>query len=185
LVHAAGPDGIAKIVDKFLAIYSNISKRQTETKINEVAFKAKLENDKAIRWHLRPEFEKYLNMDRDTLLKAMASSNVTGSLKPAAVVKKTKATASKAAGKTKAAASSTSTSGNKRKMEDNPAETTEVPLAEPKKFKRAFAFFVKDKRPEAERNLGEDASVFLFEYYLFNSFDGYLIFFSFSSKRTH
>jgi hypothetical protein len=53
-------------------------------------------------------------------------------------------------------------SGKKRTREDETKASTDAPgkaPSEPKKFKRAFGFFVKDKRAEAEAILGIDSSV--------------------------
>jgi hypothetical protein len=60
---ASGPDGINKVIDKFIEKFSNYSKRQVEIKINEIAVKEKREDDNIKVWHIKPEFEYFLHME--------------------------------------------------------------------------------------------------------------------------
>merc|ERR1712196_333515 len=59
LIAEAGADGIQKITLPFTEKYPNISKRQCEMKISEVAIKEKRGDDSKSLWHLRPEFSYY------------------------------------------------------------------------------------------------------------------------------
>ncbi len=120
LLTEAGPDGISKVVDRFVELHSTFSKRQVELKINELAVKEKQQSDACKVWHIRPEFQTYLN-----------SSETTANMEtPPKLTKKRKA------------------------EEEDPSNSKE-----PKKYKRAFGFFVKAMRQEAEAKLGPTASV--------------------------
>ena len=136
LIQSAKQDGINKLVATFLQAHPNVSKRQAEIRINEAAVKEKRPEDKYIVWHLREEYEKFLHMTPEEAVAAAAS------LPP----------------------SETQASAKKRKAEedDEPAHHG-TPGGEdgkePRRFKRAFGFFVKAKRAEAEAQLGASASV--------------------------
>jgi hypothetical protein len=147
LVQAAGQDGINKLIANFLANHPGISKRQAEIKINEVAVKEKREHDKYIIWHVRDEYQPFLNMTEDEAVSA-------------------------AAGLDRSELAATASSGKKRKKEDAAAMEDGAQSAdamdvvppgfegkEPKRYKRAFGFFVKAKRAEAEAQLGASAAV--------------------------
>lgn len=61
LLNDAGPDGISKVVDKFVANHPSIAKRQIEMKINEIAIKEKRSNDtKLVSLHLILKFIKLI-----------------------------------------------------------------------------------------------------------------------------
>lgn len=62
---ASGPDGIHKVVDKFLEKFPQYSKRQVEIKINDLAVKEKRETDHLKVWHIKPEFEFYLHLEEN------------------------------------------------------------------------------------------------------------------------
>lgn len=133
-------------MEKFVTTHPVYAKRQVELKIGELAVKEKQENDTCKVWHIKPEFAKFLTMEVDQPAFSAAdrgegqSSAVTdsGKRKAAAVLDGD----AKGAGSAKKA----------RKDDDAQAQ-------EPKKFKRAFGFFVKAKRSEAEEKLGADTSV--------------------------
>lgn len=93
-------------------------------KINELAVKEKQLSDACKVWHIRPEFQKYLN----------STESATNSETPPKLSKK-------------------------RKAEEDSSNLDRS--KEPKKFKRAFGFFVKAMRQEAEAKLGPTASVSL------------------------
>ena len=144
LIHNAKQDGINKLVATFLQSYPSVSKRQAEIRINEAAVKEKRPEDKYIVWHLRDEYEKFLHMTPEEAVAAAAHL---------------------------APAESVPASAKKRKAEDgeeadtpahgngNGASTPGGADKEPKRYKRAFGFFVKAKRAEAEAQLGATASV--------------------------
>lgn len=130
----ARADGIDSIVGKFVKGNPDISKRQIEIKIKELATKVRLETDTKLTWRLKQEYEKYL--DNSVTLPVPAASHSTPKQK----------------------------TPSKRKVEDSEtkaeANLESTPTAkEPKKFKRAFGLFVKDHREEAEAQLGASAEV--------------------------
>ena len=152
----------------FLSTHENVSKRQAEIKINELAVKEKRETDKYIIWHIRPEFEKYLHMTSSEAIAAAANAAPSSQQ---TVVSAASSSASSSTGAGAAATSSQSSTvaggsanAKKRKTEEvEEAETTTGgaggEVKEPRRYKRAFGFFVKAKRAEAESQLGESASV--------------------------
>jgi hypothetical protein len=153
MLKKAGPDGVGKVVNEFTAVHPELSKRQTEMKIAEVAVKEKKGDDVKQVWHIRPEFEHYLTME-----------NFYDGQAPAQPAK-----GAKSGPKEKASSSSSSSGGAaKRKREDDDDDGDSGPKGkggstptggrEPKKAKHAFGFFVKAKRAEAEVEVG-DASV--------------------------
>ncbi len=149
LLHAAGPDGITKVVTSFLANRPLISKRQVEIKIFEMAVKEKRAEDTYKVWHIRDEFLKYLHMaDGSAAAKTPKKEKAAKPEKEAAAPKSAAKSTPKRKRDEEAAASSSSA------KEGGGANSKE-----PKKFKRAFGFFVKAKRAEAEETLGENASV--------------------------
>jgi hypothetical protein len=151
MLKEAGADGINKIIAAFHANHPNIPKRQVELKINEMAVKEKRPSvsDKII-WHLRSEFEKYLDMD-----------NFEGS-SPAPTAPKGKG--GKKSGTATGASAGEESKGGKRKRESEGVSVASVEApppaagdgAMPKKYKRAFGFFVKAKRAEAAQTLGNN-----------------------------
>lgn len=62
LLVANPTDGVLKIVEKFLATYKDVSKRQAELKIIELAVKEKQNDDARQMWHIKPEYQHYLTM---------------------------------------------------------------------------------------------------------------------------
>lgn len=184
LLVGSGPDGINKVIDRFIEKYPDYSKRQVEIKINEVASKEKREEDNIKVWHIKPEFDYYLHMEEQPLPSDNTSSNVAGSGKKSAVKDKKEESSSKstkvkstvsevttgekekAKSKEGATSTKTTTTPAKRKavdanLDEEPEVSSPVGNAakEPKKAKTAFGLFVKAKRPEAEAKLGPDASV--------------------------
>lgn len=126
-------------MEKFIALHPLFAKRQVELKIGEIAVKEKQGDDTCRVWHIRPEFQRYLEDGAKTAesSKRKASSNATDD-------------------------KDTGSSRKKAKKE----EPLEIDRNGPKKFKRAFGFFVKAKRAEAEAQLGPEASVsVLFAYW--------------------
>ena len=73
LIQAAQQTGISTLVDRFLQSYPEVSRRQTEIRINEVAVKEKRPEDKYIVWHLRDEYEKFVHMTPE---EAVAAASV-------------------------------------------------------------------------------------------------------------
>ena len=153
MLKKAGPDGVGKVVNEFTAAHPELSKRQTEMKIAEVAVKEKKGEDLKQVWHIRPEFEDYLKKEN---------------FYDGQVVLAQPAKSAKSAPKEKAPSSSSSSSAvAKRKRDDDDDDGDSgargkggsTPTGkEPKKAKHAFGFFVKAKRAEAEMEIG-DASV--------------------------
>eukprot|EP00981_Chlorochromonas_danica_P005429 scaffold1091_cov164-Ochromonas_danica.AAC.52 len=131
LLKASGPDGITKVVEKFIGLHPLFAKRQVELKIGEIAVKEKQGDDTCRVWHIRPEFQRYLEDGVKTAesSKRKASSN---------------------------AADDKDTGSTRKKAKKE--EPLEIDRNGPKKFKRAFGFFVKAKRAEAEAQLGPEAS---------------------------
>ena len=112
-------------------------------------------------WHIRPEFEHFLSEEN--------SYDGPGSTTSATVHK-----GGRPAGKEKEKESKTSQGQTKRKREDDDEEEDEDDAQkgsvkgasggskkEPKKFKRAFGFFVKAKRADAESKIGDPTVIIL------------------------
>ena len=150
LLKAAGADGIGKIINAFYANHPHIPKRQVELKIADIAIKEKRPGgaDKII-WYVLPEYEKYLNMEN---FESSAPSLPEKTAKSASKGKKDKTA-------TPVAEDEPSSTG-KPKATKRPRESDTTSVATPaqpsmpKKFKRAFGFFVKAKKAEAEKSLG-------------------------------
>ena len=132
----AGYDGINKVVNQFVTKYPNVSKRQTELKIAEIAIKEKREEDKGKVWHIRPQYAHYLTMDT---AESTGPASVSTS---AAEDRKRKSVSIDESSKKR---QSTESSVAKRKRGEE--------LQEPKKFKNAFNIFVKKIRAQAEEEL--------------------------------
>lgn len=144
LLKSAGPDGITKVVEKFVARHPVFAKRQVEIKIGELAVKEKKGDDACKVWHIKPEFVRYLDESSECDAPDLSSAVEleSGKRRPTADVDPNLQSASK------------------RARKDEESSPVAMPaVSEPKKFKRAFGFFVKAKRPEAEAHLGPDASV--------------------------
>jgi len=162
IVSSAGSDGINKVVNTFMAMQGNVSKRQIEIKINEIAVKEKRPEDYYIVWHLRDEYAKYLKMTGEQAAAAIASETANKKRKatdasPSADTS-TKELASKSTTKGGAAepksASKDGGAQQKQKLDDGGPSSA---LKEPKRFKTAFGFFVKVMREKAEKQLGPNA----------------------------
>lgn len=69
IISVAGPDGVSKIIDKFLEKFPTFSKRQIEIKINEVSVKEKREENTMKVWHIKDEYLKYLDIYKENQLK--------------------------------------------------------------------------------------------------------------------
>jgi hypothetical protein len=149
LVQTAGQDGINKLVTSFLVNHPGVSKRQAEIKINEVAIKEKRPEDKYIIWHIRPDYEKFLNMTEEEAVVAAAGMTPT---EPAASAKKRKKEEVEEA-------NGGALAENAPAAESSGAVPPGFEGKEPKRYKRAFGFFVKAKRADAEAQLGTSASV--------------------------
>lgn len=132
LLVEGGPDGISKIIERFIDVHPSYSKRQVEIKINEIGIKEKQANDTYKVWHVKKDFEKYLN-SAESEAKSREKVNVQGS---------------KVALKRKS-----------EEVPENDDMQDGISAKEPKKYKRAFGFFVKAMRQEAEAKLGPDAPV--------------------------
>ena len=158
MLKKAGPDGVNKVVNEFTAIHTELSKRQTEMKIAEVAVKEKKADDVKQVWHIRPEFQHYLTMENFHDEKAFAAAAAAASSSSAVPEKKVK-TEKGTAAKEK----TTSAAAAKRKRDEDDNDDGErggkggsTPAGkEPKKAKHAFGFFVKAKRSEAEAEIGD------------------------------
>lgn len=134
LIAEAGADGIQKITLPFTEKYPNISKRQCEMKISELAIKEKRGDDSKSIWHLRPEFSYY---------DPKVVGNFGGDLQ----------IANDAMPILQRSAVSSINAIPKRVRDEEQIEATMDP---PKKAKSAFNFFLKDYRQEAEQELKAD-----------------------------
>ena len=158
LLKAAGADGIGKIINAFYANHPHIPKRQVELKIADIAIKEKRPGgaDKII-WYVLPEYEKYLHMEN---FESSSSEPPEKPAKPAAKNKKEKAATTTTTTNPVVVAEEEPSSGSKPKAakrpreSDTPSVATSSEPSMPKKFKRAFGFFVKAKKAEAEKALG-------------------------------
>mmetsp|Transcript_9123 Transcript_9123/g.8154 ORF Transcript_9123/g.8154 Transcript_9123/m.8154 type:complete len:1404 (-) Transcript_9123:63-4274(-) len=139
-IQAAKQDGIHKLVTQFLNNHPNISKRQVELKINEIAVKEKRAEDPYKVWHVKSEFERYLkgssgefsedtSNSSDKKRENDLDSHIT--TPPAAIKPKKRKIEN--------------VSSSKSLDSQHVVITTE----EPKKLKRAFGFFVKAKKGDA------------------------------------
>jgi hypothetical protein len=176
---------IVPVVNSFTAKYPAISKRQTELKIAEIAEKEKRPGDSAKTWHIRPEFEKYLAMSPDykpgspaaaddkqppkkKSKPASAAALASGSSSGGSLIKRKRAegkgeTGTPASKQKKTGANSTPGAltplVSSSSSSPAAAEAEESgPLVAPKKFKRAFGFFVKARRHEAEAEVKKEAA---------------------------
>ena len=164
MVRDAGPDGLIKIADAFMAKHPNVSRRQTCFKINEFAFKDKLDTDKQKVWHIKPAYEYLLNIGSGGGGGSSSASKAKNPKKSTGGGGSASKSGSKASAATPRSCTggSNSVSGGKRKHEGDTSPGTDGAGADaepPRRFKRAFGFFVKAKRAEAEAKLGGDAKV--------------------------
>ena len=145
MIKEAGPDGVSKVVEKFVGNHPNFAKRQVELKISEIAIKEKRTNDSKLVWYILPQYEHFLEMENFE--------------ENAAIADKSDATAMETEDKKR----KRSIGDNMSSPESKPKQKVTKPSSEdkqtsqssasgePKKYKRAFAWFVKEKRPEAEK----------------------------------
>ena len=145
LIQSAGQDGINKLVAGFLAKHPKVSKRQAEIKINELAVKEKRADDKYIVWHVRPEYQQFIDMTPEEA--AVAAASIVPSEAPTSAKKRKKAEMND------------DEDGEGEGAAANSASLEGFSGKEPKRYKRAFGFFVKAKRADAEAQLGTSASV--------------------------
>jgi hypothetical protein len=172
-------DGVPKIVERFCEKYSMYSKRQVELKLNELAVKEKRGTDNRAMWYIRPDYEHFqlkqsdpdqikrdLNLatNPQILLEVNQDAATSSSSAPATSAKTPKKEKAAAEVSTNSEKKKTpGTAGAKRKASEitspttpatqSEAQTSSSSAPEPKKSKRAFAFFVKDMRSEAEKKL--------------------------------
>lgn len=166
MLKAAGPEGIAKVINSFVTAHPLFSKRQVEIKINELAVKEKRPEDQYKVWHIKDEFAHFLEQPGPggyAPVAAAAASSSSSSAPP-------KTPKSEGKVKEEKGTSAAKATPGKRKRDSSGGDDGEAAdggdgnnagsaTKEPKKFKRAFGFFVKAKRAEAEEQLGEDAVV--------------------------
>ena len=141
--------GIATIVKDFVANHSEISKRQCEIKINEIAEKEKRPGDSRQVWHIKPEFESLLGGagTKDAPESSQKKKSTPGEKRKREEEKTPPVTP---AAKKKAVVPSTSASFSGEKT---PVAVSADGLVPPKKYKRAFGHFVRVKRAEVEELL--------------------------------
>lgn len=144
IIVASGSDGIQKVIDKFLETYPDVPKRAIENKIFEIATKEKRDSDVSKVWHMKAEFEYLLGKG----FKAPKGADTSAKKRKISAIDEDNS-------------SETVTSSAMKKKRQDGASTE--PPAKPK---RAFKFFVKATRHEAETELGPEASVF-FTFLLF------------------
>lgn len=186
LLKASGPDGMNKVVDKFVVRHPLIARRQVELKIGDISVKEKRADDTKQIWHIKEEYQKYLTMenfssDETTTIGQAFSTSSTGSAskrkrpeaqeekdgEPGAIAasverstsvetpsssksKKSRSSASATPASSSAAADSGAGELSATKHEEH---ETPHSSGHPKKYKHAFAWFVKDKRVEIEETL--------------------------------
>lgn len=141
LIRDAGPEGVSRVVEKFSAIHPSYAKRQVEIKINELAIKEKRPNDTKQVWYILPQYEHYLAMEIDDAPAEAPSVERRVGAKPGRKPR------------VYAEGEEPVTAAKKRKRAaeaDEPTPTAKSSAGEPKKFKRAFGWFVKETRQEAE-----------------------------------
>lgn len=161
MLKAAGPEGIAKVINNFVTAHPLFSKRQVEIKINELAVKEKRPEDQYKVWHIRDEYAHYLGEPGPGGYAAVAPSAASGGAaapktpKGAAVKEEKEKTVKSTPNKRKRDTSNEDEEGEAAGGTGGPSSASK----EPKRFKRAFGFFVKAKRAEAEEQLGDDAAV--------------------------
>jgi len=142
ILASSGPDGMSKVVNKFLEHHPHIAKRKLELKIAEISVKEKRGKDTMKMWYIKPEFEHLLDVGVASGKKKEGSS------------KKRKLAASEADGtpSSKSAKTTAASTGKKSTADDDINRTS----PRSGKKKTAFSLFVKDKRPQVEENLGPD-----------------------------
>ena len=154
MLKKAGPDGMSKVVNEFNAKYPEYSKRQTEMKIFEVAKKEKQAEDTKQIWHIRPDFEHFLYMENFATGDGERSSASKSKSQSKDKATKDTSNGSTSAKRKRDDDSSPITKNNK---EEGSSASSAAAGKEPKKYKRAFGFFVKAKRPEAEKRIGDSS----------------------------
>ena len=60
---SSGPDGINRVVDKFVLKHPSIARRQIEIRINDISIKEKRADDVKQVWHIKDDYAKYLTME--------------------------------------------------------------------------------------------------------------------------
>lgn len=174
LLQAAGPDGINKVVDRFVLKHPLIARRQVEMKIWDVAVKEKREEDTKTVWHIKPECEHYLNMENFCADDVVASGQPTDSK---AQKRKREAEAQAAAAAAAVAAEEAEGGGGgeqkkaatpKAKAKSAAASSSSSATAgagagtgaadtEPKKYKRAKNWFAKENKAEYQEKMSDPA----------------------------
>lgn len=140
MIKEAGPDGVSKVVEKFVGNHPNFAKRQVELKISEIAVKEKRANDSKLVWYIVPQYEHYLEMENFEDNTNMEKSDVSET--------EDKKRKRSLGDQLSSPESKLKSKAPKASIEEKPSSQS---YSEPKKYKRAFAWFVKEKRPEAEK----------------------------------
>jgi len=175
MVADAGMSGINALTLAFTAKHPSISKRQCEIKINEIGEKDKRAGDSSKVWYIRPEFEKYLLMKCSSGGEAMetdeppkkkagkaAASTLASGGSSGSLIKRKREEGTKTPASKQKKSSAASTPGALTPLVNSNSNTPNAAdggaLVAPKKFKRAFGFFVKARRYDAEAQVKEEAA---------------------------
>ncbi|GMI09136.1 hypothetical protein TrVE_jg12629 [Triparma verrucosa] len=154
IVARAGPTGIKFLVEQFQKLHPEISKRQAELKINEVANREKRSGDRKAQWYVLESFADKADENTKILIKSGLSRAVIG---PAS---KNQKPPSKAPSKvlSKAAAKPKKTAVAAKPRADSLASTGSSPYigdAPPPKARSAFTHFCKATRASVKSSLPE------------------------------
>jgi SWI/SNF-related matrix-associated actin-dependent regulator of chromatin subfamily A member 5 len=154
LVVDSGADGMSKVIERFYLLHPSYPKRQIEIAIDKLMHKDKRSQDTLKVWHMRKEFE-------HLLAGAPAGGSQTLASPPPQPVKteNVEKTTSKKRPRNSISNSDAATEDPQTVNSPHNAngETPGKIPKEPRKFKRAFGFFVKEKRSDAEAMLGGEA----------------------------
>jgi len=161
-------DGVNKCVTAFMIKHNDISKRQIEMKIGEIATKEKRAGDSKQVWHIKSEYQHYLTMETPSY-EASSSSSATKKRKVDSdnndSNKKAKGSEKipKAKGDDKAVkrpreegGNSNSNSNSNKKKEVSSKDDNDNDNDKPKKKKTAFGLWVKDSKGRGVAALNEE-----------------------------
>jgi hypothetical protein len=147
LVAESGAEGVSKITEKFIVDHPGLAKRQIDIKINEVAVKEKRDGDSRPVWYINPEWEEYLELEN---FETDEGEPIPGRKRPSGSTASGKGGSEKKKGKRKADVDPEDDDMPSGKKSKASSSKDAIPTTEPKKPKRAFNFFVRDKRSVAE-----------------------------------
>lgn len=154
IIAHAGPDGVSKIIEKFLEKFPTFSKRQVEIKINEVGVKEKREENNMKVWHVKDDYLKYLDIYKENQLKNAQNKEQVGD---ETVVKDENEEENDKEGDDKMEDAEGDEKTNKRKLDEEGATTTFINFNLPPpplhKNNRAFSIFCANKKKFLEEEV--------------------------------